>query len=280
MFKQKLSEIQGLINSKIEEYFTEKLEEAAKENRNKAYCQLIEAMQYATLAGGKRLRPFLVMAFEEMFSGDNKKAIEVGMAVEFMHNYSLVHDDLPGLDNDDYRRGKLTCHKKYNEYTAILAGDALLTLVFEYISGIGGVDADTKIKLIKEISVATGFAGMCGGQMIDMFYEKERLSNEISPELKHEIDKLKTGKLFTACCRMGAILGGATDEQLVYVEGFAESFGEAFQLRDDLEDEEVLEKNKEAVKEKIAELKLQAKENLDKLSLNDKLLKELLDYLY
>lgn len=280
MLKQKLSEVQNLINSKIEEYFSKKLLEAHENNKDEAYCQLMEAMQYVMLSGGKRLRPFLIIVFAEMFRAKKDISIETGLAIEFLHNYSLVHDDLPAMDNDDYRRGKLTCHKKYNDFTAVLAGDALLTLSFEYLSKIEGIEAEIKLRLIQELSTATGFAGMCGGQMIDMFYEKERLSNEISSDLKREIDNLKTGKLFLACCRMGAILGGADDEQQNYVEKFAEAFGEAFQLRDDLEDEEILDENKERIQKRILKLKLKAKENLEKLGLDDKLLKELLDYLY
>lgn len=274
IFKGRLLHTQSLINAKIEEFFSEYLSQKPE------YSRLIEAMQYAMLSGGKRLRPFLLVSFAEMFKGDTNKAIEAGLAVEFLHNYSLVHDDLPAMDNDDYRRGNLTCHKKFDECTAILAGDALLTLAFEYLSKIDGLSAEVKLKLIQELSSATGFTGMCGGQMIDMIYEKERLSNKITSELKREIDRLKTGKLFVACCRMGGIIGGADDIELKHIEEFAKSFGEAFQLRDDLADNEIAEENKDKIRVKISDLKSLAQENLDKLNKDTTLLKELLDYLY
>ena len=193
---------------------------------------LAQAMNYSLMAGGKRLRPILVMAAADALGVDGEKFLRVALSLEFIHTYSLIHDDLPAMDNDDYRRGKLTNHKVFGEDLAILAGDALQTMAFELIATDACIDDTKKVRIIKELSVASGAEGMVGGQVIDMQSE----GKQIDLNLLAKMHAAKTGALFCAAIRMGAILAGANDEQLAKLTKYAEAFGLAFQITDDILD--------------------------------------------
>lgn len=197
--------------------------------------QVIEAMQYALLDGGKRLRPFLIMQSASLFDIDELCAQRVACAIECVHTYSLIHDDLPAMDDDDMRRGKLSVHKRYDEATAILAGDALLTLAFEIL-----VDKNThsdpsvRCELIASLARAAGALGMVGGQMIDLKAENQPLQQE---QIKR-MQQMKTGALIVFCCEAGAILAKVADERREALIGYANNIGLAFQIVDDLLDVE------------------------------------------
>lgn len=193
---------------------------------------LAQSMNYSLMAGGKRLRPILIMAAADALGVDGEKFLRVATSIEFIHTYSLIHDDLPAMDNDDYRRGKLTNHKVFGEDLAILAGDALLTMAFEIIATDKDIDDKTKVKLITELSIASGAEGMVGGQVIDMQSENKAID---MATLK-KMHAAKTGALFCAAIRMGAILAGANDKQLADLTQYARQFGLAFQITDDILD--------------------------------------------
>lgn len=193
---------------------------------------LAQSMNYSLMAGGKRLRPILIMAAADALGVDGEKFLRVATSIEFIHTYSLIHDDLPAMDNDDYRRGKLTNHKVFGEDLAILAGDALLTMAFEIIATDRDIDDQTKVKLITELSIASGAEGMVGGQVIDMQSENKAID---MTTLK-KMHAAKTGALFCAAIRMGAILAGANDKQLADLTQYARQFGLAFQITDDILD--------------------------------------------
>lgn len=192
---------------------------------------IFKAMEYSLFAGGKRLRPVMLMAAADAVSGNGEKFLPVACAVEMIHTYSLIHDDLPAMDNDDYRRGKLTNHKVFGEATAILAGDALLTHAFDVMTRQESEPA-TLIAVIREISQAAGIAGMIGGQSIDLQSEGKKLNLK---DLRR-MHLGKTGALFRATIRSGALLAGATAEQLQDLTQYAENFGLAFQITDDILD--------------------------------------------
>lgn len=196
---------------------------------NKALAQ---SMNYSLMAGGKRLRPILIMAAADALGVDGEKFLRLSTAIEFIHTYSLIHDDLPAMDNDDYRRGKLTNHKVFGEDLAILAGDALLTMAFEIIATDEQLDAETKVKVITEMSKAAGAEGMVGGQVIDMQSENK----QIDMTTLKQMHAAKTGALFCAAIRCGAIIAGATQEQLAKLTEYARQFGLAFQITDDILD--------------------------------------------
>jgi geranylgeranyl diphosphate synthase type II len=199
-----------------------------------AYPEVIhQAMAYSVFAGGKRFRPMLALAACETVSGQWKPALDAACAMECIHTYSLIHDDLPGMDNDDYRRGKLTNHKVFGEGMAILAGDALLTYAFEILSGMANEkNAYQVLQIIQEVSRASGTAGMIGGQVVDIISEQ----TEPTEELLHYIHNNKTGALIVASVRMGAILGGADETQLKALTEYAHQLGLAFQITDDILD--------------------------------------------
>lgn len=194
--------------------------------------RLRASMAYSLMAGGKRLRPILLMAAADAIGADGTKFITAACALEMIHTYSLIHDDLPAMDNDDYRRGKLTNHKAYDEGTAILAGDALLTLAFTVILRRQNVPGDRLLRVVDEISRAAGAEGMVGGQMLDLAAEDRHISLE---ELRR-IHMGKTGALFRAALRSGAILAGATEQELAALTAYADHFGLAFQITDDILD--------------------------------------------
>ncbi|MEC5422296.1 polyprenyl synthetase family protein [Virgibacillus sp. C22-A2] len=194
--------------------------------------KLKESMLYSVKAGGKRLRPVLLLAAYEAYGDNTQKALTSAIALEFIHTYSLIHDDLPAMDNDDYRRGKPTNHKEFNEATAILAGDALLTYSFEVISNDPLLNDTQKVNLIKALSYSSGPNGMVGGQMLDMHAENLPIT---LTELE-EIHTHKTGELLRFAIYAGAYLGKATSEQLSYLKDFAYYLGLIFQVQDDILD--------------------------------------------
>jgi geranylgeranyl diphosphate synthase type II len=213
-----------------------------------------KAMRYSVFAGGKRIRPILAMTAARAVA-DSPDGIENAAAtLELIHTYSLIHDDLPALDNDDLRRGRPTCHKVFGEAMAILTGDALLTLAFEVLSRLRHIDAERKIRLVEELSRASGtVGGMIGGQVNDIEGEKKRPS----ALLLESIHRAKTGALLRASVRMGAIYAGATTEELMALSEYGEHIGLAFQIIDDVLDIEESSENlgktagKDAAQQKI-----------------------------
>jgi farnesyl diphosphate synthase len=192
-----------------------------------------EAMRYAVFAGGKRLRPFLVLQTAALHGADPAGALRAACAIEVLHTYSLVHDDLPAMDDDDLRRGQPTTHRKFDEATAILAGDGLLTLAFELLAEpethtSGGVRAE----LVARLARAAGSEGMIGGQMIDI----EAPNNTLGPDQVIELQQKKTGALFEFSCAAGGVLAGASAADLTRLQAYAQDFGLAFQISDDLID--------------------------------------------
>ena len=195
-------------------------------------ARLAESMEYSLTAGGKRLRPILLMAAADAAGGHGEDYLISACAVEMIHTYSLIHDDLPAMDDDDYRRGKLTNHKVYGAGLATLAGDALLTMAFELLARQQGVPAETMLRVVREISEAVGANGMVGGQALDLASEGKR----IDMDTLRRMHMAKTGALFRASVRSGAILGGADEAQLAALTEYAEAFGLAFQITDDILD--------------------------------------------
>lgn len=198
--------------------------------------RVFEAMRYAALAPGKRLRPFLVLASAQLFSVATRSALQVACAIELVHAYSLVHDDLPAMDNSDLRRGLPTCHKAFDEATAVLAGDGLLTLAFEVLAhpDTHG-DPGVRCELVASLAQAAGGNGMVGGQMIDLLAE-HRPDLDIGAITR--LQRLKTGALIAFACEAGAILGKAQQELRLALRGYAHDLGLAFQIADDLLDVE------------------------------------------
>lgn len=199
-----------------------------------AYPQLIhEAMRYSIFAGGKRLRPVLVLAAAEAVGGSAERAMPVACALELIHTYSLVHDDLPAMDNDDLRRGRPTSHKVYGEAMAIMVGDALLTMAFELIAKSGEMVApELANRVTMEIARASGSCGLIGGQVVDTLSENKSIDGQV---LEY-IHRHKTGALFKAAVRSGAIISNAAQEELEALTVYASQMGLAFQIKDDLLD--------------------------------------------
>lgn len=193
--------------------------------------RLFEAMRYSLLAGGKRLRPVFVFDFCRMCGGNWKDAVPFAAAVEMVHTYSLIHDDLPSMDNDDYRRGRLTNHKVFGEAMAILAGDALLTAAFSFLSE-STYSAETRVEAVKILSHCAGELGMVGGQVLDMLSDERNCSSQ---EVL-DIQSRKTGALIRSACVLGVLAGGGTKEQIKAASEFADNIGLAFQIRDDMLD--------------------------------------------
>jgi farnesyl diphosphate synthase len=198
-------------------------------------ARLFEAMRYAALDGGKRLRPFLVVSSADIFGVSRTCSLRVGAALECVHCYSLVHDDLPAMDDDDTRRGKPTTHKAFDEATAILVGDALLTLAFEILSD-PDTHADPAVRstLVQSLARAAGGHGMVAGQMLDMIAETRTFDIGAVTRLQ----RLKTGALFAFACESGAILGRADESRRTALRAYAHDMGLAFQIADDLLDVE------------------------------------------
>ncbi len=193
-----------------------------------------ESMRYSLLAGGKRLRPILCLASCELAGGTAEMAMPMACAVEMIHTMSLIHDDLPSMDNDDYRRGKLTNHKVYGENVAILAGDALLAYAFEYVAReTRQVEPNRTLQAIARLGSAVGAAGLVGGQIVDLESEGK---SDISLETLHYIHTHKTAALLDACVTCGALLGGAIEEDVQRLSRYAQNIGLAFQIVDDILD--------------------------------------------
>jgi len=209
-------------------------EVSMKDNLQKV---VYEAMRYSLLAGGKRIRPVLAIKAAEILGISEEQVMPFAAAIEMIHTYSLIHDDLPAMDNDDYRRGRPSCHKQFDEATAILAGDALLTMAFE-ISSKGAMNADSclgGIKAINHIAICAGAEGMIGGQIVDLKAETEQISES---ELKYLCER-KTGALLRVPCMVAADLAEKTEtEEAKYLLEYADTVGLAFQIKDDILDVE------------------------------------------
>ena len=194
---------------------------------------LHDAMRYSLFAGGKRIRPILTLATADALGNTSKAVLPVAASLELIHTYSLIHDDLPAMDNDDYRRGKPTNHKVYGEALAILAGDALLTLAFDLCSRpdlVADLDPQRQVRIIQELSLGSGSRGMVGGQALDI----EAENKDIDLAALQTIHMHKTGMLIRAAVRMGAIVANAGSAQLEHLTGYAEDIGLAFQIADDV----------------------------------------------
>ena len=216
------NEYKKLVDSKLSEFFNPS---------GMSYDGLLESMHYSLTAGGKRIRPTLVLEFCRISGGDVEKTLPVACAIEMLHTYSLIHDDLPCMDNDDLRRGKPTNHVVYGECTATLAGDALQAEAFGTIAR-SELPAENKIACVEILADAVGSDGMCAGQYLDMVGESKRLTEE---ELD-DINSRKTGALLIAACRMGVAAAGGSGEMLEAAAHYGACVGAAFQIRDDILD--------------------------------------------
>lgn len=200
-------------------------------------AQLFEAMRYSIFTGGKRVRPFLVVATNELLGGNKKRGLRVAAAMECLHTYSLIHDDLPCLDDDELRRGKPTSHIEFDEATAVLAGDALQTFAFEILA-----DKEThsdplvRVRLVSLFAQAAGAYGMLGGQMMDILAESRDRSQDYDQGALARLQRKKTGALFAACCESALLLNGGTNEEYHRLTSYAKNIGLAFQMVDDLLD--------------------------------------------
>ncbi len=219
-----LSESKRLVDACLERLLPAETEEPST---------IHQAMRYSVFAGGKRVRPILILASGESLGGDRDILLHLGAAIEMMHTYSLIHDDLPALDNDDLRRGMPTCHKKYGEAMAILAGDSLVTRCYQLLVDLPKASNATRIKIIREIAQATGTKnGMIGGQVVDL----ESEGKPISPQVLEYIHYSKTGALLTACVRCGALAAKAKPAELRTLTEFGRKIGLVFQIVDDILD--------------------------------------------
>lgn len=225
------------MHKKLEEFIAEKsqmINEALQR-----FCEhenipqtLQSSVAYSVNAGGKRIRPLLILATLEDLEVQSADAIKVACAVEFIHAYSLIHDDLPCMDDDDYRRGQKTNHKVYGEAIAVLAGDALQPMAFELLTDLTNTSPEVALKLVKLLAVASGVEGMVGGQVLDLEGEEQDLS-------LHELQTIhmhKTGALLSFCIEAGALLGGASHENHEHLKIYAKNIGLAFQIQDDILD--------------------------------------------
>ena len=230
-FKEELKQYQDLVNRELAKYI--EIKKCPEEMLNRS-------MEYSLMAGGKRLRPILVIATYQIFKKDIQECIPFAVAIEMIHNFSLIHDDLPGIDNDDFRHGKPTNHKQFNEATAILAGDRLLNDAYKVISktleNSKNEDLSKKIKIFKE------FAESVDKVIVGEFVDTEVEGQQISEETLEYIHENKTGALITLCVRMGAILAEVSQEDLNRLTSYAEKIGLAFQIKDDILSEEGDEK--------------------------------------
>lgn len=226
-FQERLSEYSKLVEQKLLEYI--------QPVQDKGQGIIFEACRYSAMAGGKRLRPALVLEFCRICRGDIQAALPFACALEMIHTYSLIHDDLPCMDNDDFRRGKPTNHKVYGEAAAVLAGDGLLNLAFETASDPKNtvfVPAEIQLKAIHILSRASGMEGMIGGQVLDMLAEQA----QISLEQLQTLQELKTGALICAAAELGCLIGGAGRQQKDAALAYAKCIGLAFQIQDDILD--------------------------------------------
>lgn len=221
--------------------YLDEINSALKEYLPAADDVVSQAMRYSVENGGKRIRPALLLEFCRVCGGDYIKAVPFACALEMIHTYSLIHDDLPCMDNDDFRRGKPSCHIAFGEEYALLAGDALLTLAFETAMK-SNLSAEITVKAAKELAKAAGVMGMVGGQVLDLQNEGKKVG---IPDLQ-KTDELKTGELIRAACVLGCVCAGADDKKIAAAEKYAHDIGIAFQIVDDIldvtSDEETLGK--------------------------------------
>jgi farnesyl diphosphate synthase len=271
----------------VSQIIHKRIDQLLKINEKTYSHHLVEAMRYSALSRGKNIRSFLTIVISEIFGNNNQYVIDVATAIELIHIYSLIHDDLPAMDDDNYRRGQLSCHKKYDEATAILAGDSLLTFAFEILSDIDGhINPYIKIKLINMIAKNIGFQGMAGGQMLDLKMKKKYNKEEIA-----KIHRLKTGKLFNAAIESALILNNISDIQKKYLMFYSHDLGLLYQIKDDILDHQSNSKKHydlasivENIGLKSAEKQLdliynQASSHLLHFGEKTRLLKELLDFI-
>lgn len=221
------------LTDQYKRYIEDYLEHRCLIDEGEPQKELFSAMKYSLLAGGKRLRPILVFDFCRMCGGEWKTAADFASAIEMIHTYSLIHDDLPSMDNDDYRRGKLTNHKVYGEAMAILAGDALLTSAFKRLAS-APFSPQTRVDAVALLASCAGESGMVGGQVLDIQSER-RVCNE---QEVLDIQTRKTGALIRAACGLGVLAGNGSKNQLSAAFQFADHLGIAFQIRDDMLDVE------------------------------------------
>ena len=227
-FKQELKKYQNIVEEELNKY---------RRDKNCPEKTLNESMEYSLIAGGKKLRPILILSTYQIFKDNIEYCMPYAVAIEMIHNFSLIHDDLPAIDNDDFRHGKLTNHKKFNESTAILAGDGLMNYAYMVISEdlkntTDPQELKLKLKVFNEFTIAVD--RMIVGEYVDTEFEGKPISSDYL-EYMH---KNKTGALIRLCVRIGAILGEATDEQLEELTSYAEKIGLAFQIKDDILSEE------------------------------------------
>lgn len=223
------------MNKEIIKNYSEKFEEVFNKfvpQKVCSYSTVTESMRYSFLLGGKRIRPCILMEFYKVCGGEGDFALPFAVALEMIHTYSLIHDDLPCMDDDDIRRGKPSNHIVYGEDMALLAGDGLLTHAFFVASSAENIEATRCVKAIKELSHLAGYNGMIGGQVIDLQSENRK----VSVETIYEINSLKTGALLKAAAKIGVILAGGSDETLAVAEEYGEKLGLAFQIMDDILD--------------------------------------------
>ncbi|MHB9074959.1 MAG: polyprenyl synthetase family protein [Desulfobaccales bacterium] len=226
--KAYLEERRGLINRTLQAYLPQV--------RGPAF-RVTQAMHYSLFVGGKRLRPILCLAAAEAVGGDAGEVLPVACALEMIHTYSLIHDDLPAMDDDDLRRGQPTCHKQYDEATAILAGDGLLTEAFRILAAAAGKYEGRErvlLDVVNLVASAAGYQGMVGGQMLDLLAE----GRQVTLKELETIHRAKTGALLTAAVRAGALMGGGNRAEVSALTTYGEKFGLAFQITDDLLDVE------------------------------------------
>ncbi|MEN3793260.1 polyprenyl synthetase family protein [Fulvimarina sp. MAC3] len=228
MFEQSLAQTADRVEERLSEILS-----GGKGHSAGAPDRLLAAMRHGALGGGKRLRPFLVIESARLFGAEGDCVLDIACALEAIHCYSLVHDDLPAMDDDDLRRGQPTVHKAYDDATAILAGDSLLTLAFGLVAGAGGIPAEARIEIVALLSSDAGVAGMAGGQALDLAAEQRALSEDEIARMQ----AMKTGALIAFACEGGAIAASASAEDRKRLRRFGETIGLAFQLADDLLDE-------------------------------------------
>ncbi len=201
-------------------------------DKDTSYRIVLDAMSYSLRLGGKRLRPYLLRQFYTLCGGENSDSINFEVAIESIHTYSLIHDDLPCMDDDDMRRGKPSCHKKYGEAYALLAGDGLLTEAFGIAAKTQNLDSTLVVKALRVLSDLSGVRGMIGGQTVDLLSEDKTVGEEVL----REICALKTGALIKAACTIGCILANASEEEILAASKYADCLGLAFQIEDDILD--------------------------------------------